>query len=308
MAKSKRTSAARENTTNAVTPQVTVTRAASLPSQFRLASAPVDAAVGRTLAREVSKLDRNVLVNTARGLLSGQVTLQSVLSSLADAGSRAAGAAAKESQRAGAQQAQSSKQLLDQLSRTRTDTQPPRTRKDAYVVRGQVMLPTGEPAEGVVVEAIDRDVSKHDVLGTTLTDEKGSYEIVFAKKVFAESGEKEPEIIVAAGMEGRAPLVVTEPTRLGVGERSLTVNVTLPESAPPMTRVPPDRIGVELEARLQRVQQRQAVSAIQSQQFGAVMEQAQTALAVLAAMMQPPASGRATKSTTPAAPKARRRK
>lgn len=304
MAKAKRKSSARRAS---VASQPTVTRASSLPAQFRIATGQPDVALGRTLAREAARLDRNVLVSTARGLLSGQLTLQGVLSSLADASSRAAGAAAKETRRAGEQQSFANTQLQDQFIRTRTNAQPPRMRKDAYAVRGQVMLPTGEPAIGVAVEAIDKDVYKHDVLGTTLTDDKGTFQITFAKKMFAESGEKEPEIVLAVGVEGRKPLHVTEPTRMAGDERVLTVVVTLPENTGPITNVPSEQRGVEMEARMLRIQQRQAVAAIQSQQFGAVMEEAQAALAVLAAVLQPPAPAKSTTRVTPPATKGRRK-
>jgi hypothetical protein len=88
----------------------------------------------------------------------------------------------------------------------------------------------------------------------------------------------------------------------------LTIAVTLPEGTPPVSAIPSQRGGDELEARLVRVQQRQALSALQSQQFGSVMEQAQSALAVLAAVLQPPAQGKTTKPSTPAAPRGRRKK
>jgi hypothetical protein len=305
MAKGKRKSSAPKE---AAAPTTIVTRESSLPARFRIASAPPDVAMGQTLARQVSRLNREVFVNTARGLLSGQLTLQGVLSSLASAGSEATGSAAKETQRAGAQQALVSKQLREQLIRTRTNAQPPRMRKDDYVVRGQVMLATGEPVVGVAVEAIDKDVSKHDLLGTTLTDEKGTFQIAFARKTFAESGEKEPEIVLAVGLEGRTPLHVTEPTRMVSGERALTVTVTLPQATPPVTNVPREQLGDELDARMLRVQQREAVAAIQSQHFGALMQEAQTALGVLAAMLQPPAPNKSPSSSPVPASKSRRKR
>jgi len=122
-------------------------------TRVRVASAPVDAALGRTLSKAAVQLtDRALLTSTARGLVSGQLSLQSMLVSLVEAGGRALEAALQAAQRAAAQDTLTSTQLRQDLGRLKTNAAYPQPRKDDYAVTGQVMLASGEPAAGLVVE------------------------------------------------------------------------------------------------------------------------------------------------------------
>jgi hypothetical protein len=255
--------------------------------RVRLASVSPDAAMGQTLAREIARLDRKLLIDTARGLIGGQLTLQGVLGSFATASSRAVESAIKESQRAAAQEALLARQLGDNLQRLRTKSAPPRPHKNDYIVSGQVMHTTGEPAVGLAVEVIDKDVFKHDVLGAAVTDEKGSFQVTFPKKAHAESGEKELEIVLVVGIEGQPPMHVTEPTRMLGEGREATVILTLPEAARAAADAAAARLGTDIDARLLRVEHRRAVSAMQDQQLGGVMREFQAGLSLLVAALQP---------------------
>jgi len=273
-------------------------------TRVRVASAPVDAALGRTLSKAAVQLtDRALLTSTARGLVGGQLSLQSVLVSLVEAGGRALEAALQAAQRAAAQDTLTSTQLRQDLGRLKTNAAYPQPRKDDYAVTGQVMLASGEPAAGLVVEAVDADVSRDDTLGAAVTDEKGTFQITFRKKAFAESGEKEPEIVLVIGVEGRAPMLVTPPARPPAGERRMATSVTLPAGVSLPARAPAERLTAEVEARLLHVTHRQALVQLQHQQLSALATEAQSGLARLASALQPTSRQAA---TTPA-PRGKRR-
>jgi hypothetical protein len=104
--------------------------------------------------------------------------------------------------------------------------------KNEYVVEGQVLHPrTGAPVPGVTVEAIDKDISKDDLLGVDITDSDGRYRIQFLAKDFKESGEKDAEILLKVGLKRDKVLAVTPSvTKMGL-EKTATIHLTLPESA-----------------------------------------------------------------------------
>lgn len=97
-----------------------------------------------------------------------------------------------------------------------------------YVVTGRVLDPeTGVGLPGLRVVAIDRDVSRHDLLGQAITDEAGRYRISYTAEAFAERGENLAEIEVGVvGADGE-PLNPERNVRLESG-RSERIDIELP--------------------------------------------------------------------------------
>jgi len=272
------------------------TLSAASPARYRVGTIQLDSALSTTLGTAAARLgDRTVLRDTAKGLFSGQLSLQGVLRAVVEGGREAMAAATAQTKRVATQQALSTRQLRADLLRLKTNGTPPRPGKDDVVVRGQVTLAGGEPAAGLVVEAIDRDISKHDLLGVALTDEKGTFQIVFPLKSFADSGEKEPEVVLVVGVEGQAPLHTTQPTRLAEGSKENTFSIVLPEGAAGLARLPAERLRTDIDARVLRVDYRQAVSRMQNEQVTQMVEAAQAGLAGLAGLLSPPAGPADTK-------------
>jgi hypothetical protein len=251
--------------------------------QARMANVRPSAALAQTLAQEASKLaDRTTLAQAARNLVSGQLTPQSALLQLVEACSHAAAAAEKSVQRAASQQARISSALRADLTRLKTGAAMPRPGKNSFALRGRVTTASGETAAGLVVEAIDRDVSQHDLLGAALTDDKGEFQILFAAKDFAESGEKGPEIVLCIGVEGEAPLCVTQAARLFGSGREANVDIALPA-----TGAVAARRGLDPGTRLFRVHYANELARAQQQRFGEVVSELQAGLGRLIAGLQP---------------------
>jgi hypothetical protein len=123
------------------------------------------------------------------------------------------------------------KQYRDQLRAERNTSRSARARKGEVRVKGQVIHPkTGEPVAGVVVEAIDKDVRQHDLLGVVITDTEGRFEIAFDAKAYKESGEKEPEIMLSVGLDRKRKLYVADQPVTFVENKPEAVTITLPES------------------------------------------------------------------------------
>ncbi len=108
-----------------------------------------------------------------------------------------------------------------------TKAAKPRPGKNDYQVTAQVVHPkSGEPVAGLRVEALDKDVSRHDVLGAGVTDAKGEVTFVFKAKDFKESGEGLPEMVFRVAADRGALLSVSgaavalkagEPARVDIG-------------------------------------------------------------------------------------------
>lgn len=108
------------------------------------------------------------------------------------------------------------------------------TSKTGYRVSGQVLHPkTGEPVSGLVVEAMDRGVRKHDLSGTAVTDAQGRFSIAFQAKEFEESGENAPEIELRIGVSRRTLLHVTKEAITARKGEETEVSITLPEAQVP---------------------------------------------------------------------------
>lgn len=272
-----------------------------LRPQFRVASPSLEAALGKTLATEAAKFgERKTLNDTASDLLSGKLTLPATLLDLARAAAEAMDKAADTANRTMAQQTHVTNQLREELLRTRAKAARPRPRKDDYVLRGKVLRANGEPAAGLVVEANDKDISKHDLLGVALTDSSGEFQIRFREKDFAECGEKLPEIVLAVGMEGQTPLHVTQPERLFQTERESNVTVPLPEQAQAALGALDAGQLADSGTRLFQVEHAQAMAQLQQQQLTEVFKDLQGGLGKVIAALETQVPAPPRKGPTPA--------
>jgi hypothetical protein len=65
---------------------------------------------------------------------------------------------------------------------------------DVWMARGLVVDEKGQGFKGLVVSLYDRDLLFDDVLGTTLTDESGSFTILYRREAFRDLFEKSPDL------------------------------------------------------------------------------------------------------------------
>jgi len=70
----------------------------------------------------------------------------------------------------------------------------PGTPPDAWIVRGNVVDEERAPISGLIVSLYDKDLLFDDVLGTTLTDENGSFIMIYRTEAFKDFFEKRPDI------------------------------------------------------------------------------------------------------------------
>lgn len=89
------------------------------------------------------------------------------------------------------------------LSETNTTCIPPENNnvessllKDAWVVRGKVTDEENKVVKGLTISLYDKDLLFDDVLGTTLTDENGNFEIIYRTEAFKGLFDKEPDIFL----------------------------------------------------------------------------------------------------------------
>lgn len=123
------------------------------------------------------------------------------------------------------------KQYRDRLIAHGRKPKRTRARKGEIRIQGQVIHPkSGDPVAGVMVEAIDKDLRKHDMLGAVVTDSEGRFDMAFNPQGDRKSGEKIAEIMFSVGADRKnmfyaadQPLVLTE-------DKQVPVTITLPES------------------------------------------------------------------------------
>jgi hypothetical protein len=84
-------------------------------------------------------------------------------------------------------------QFLSHSARIKNRTVP---RSYEWMVFGQVLDASGNPALGLTVRVFDRDRRFDDLLGETETDANGDFSVTYHERDFKEAGEKLPELYV----------------------------------------------------------------------------------------------------------------
>lgn len=200
-----------------------------------LAGMPLLNAVGKEVSEKVGKLfDKKGTQKTLKDLASRKRTVEDVLLGLSRTASDTIDSVLREEQRVAKSESFMNGQYRDSLLERRKETKPRRMRpgkKGEYRVSGQVLHPeTGEPLAGMVVEAIDKDIKKHDLLGVDITDSKGHFEISFEEKDFKERGEGLPEVFLQVGIDRKTSLHITKDVvKPKPGERT-SLDITIPKS------------------------------------------------------------------------------
>jgi hypothetical protein len=195
---------------------------------------PVLDAAGQTTVKEARKLfDKKTVQGRFQEVASRKASIEEVLLKYAKQASTSLDSIMREENRVAAQEATMNKRYLESLAARQKETKGRRARrgkKNEFLITGQVLHPeTGEPVPGIVVEAIDKDISKHDLLNVDITDAEGRYEISFREKDFKESGEDLPEVILRVGVDRKTPLHITEDVIKAEPGKRVMVEISLPE-------------------------------------------------------------------------------
>jgi hypothetical protein len=157
-------------------------------------------------------------------------SIESVLLEVADSAKQAVQKSLKQARKASQDDQRLNQQYREQLSSLKGKPKRSRATKGEVRVSGHVLHPkTAKPVPGVVVEAIDKDVSKHDVLGSVLTNAQGKFTITFRTKDYKESGENEPEILLRVGWDRRNLRYVWEEPLAWAEVEKGDISITLPE-------------------------------------------------------------------------------
>lgn len=200
----------------------------------RLADMPVFNAVGEGVIKKTAKLlTRKAAQGVLQDIASRKRSMEDVLLGVTRTITGTIDSVLRNEKRVAERETIMNEQYRKGLIERRRETKPRRMRhgkKSEFLVSGQVFHPTtGKPVAGMVVEAIDRDITKHDLLGVDISDSQGRFEISFREKDFKERGEGLPEVFLRVGSDRRKPLfIMKDIVRPEAGERK-TVNITLPE-------------------------------------------------------------------------------
>jgi len=161
-----------------------------------------------SLEKELNRVvSKKILHSLIQNLASGKISLPQALLHLMETVGTMLDTLGKEEERLEKRESKANTQFRDGLNRSRGVkgvTRKKSREKKRYVMKGKVIhAKTEVPLAGLVVEAWDQDVAKHDLLGVDVTDPQGSFEIVFGAKDFKEWGEKLPEVVLRVGLDRR---------------------------------------------------------------------------------------------------------
>ena len=67
---------------------------------------------------------------------------------------------------------------------------------NVWLVRGRVVDAVKQPVRGVFVSLYDKDLLLSDVLGSTLTDDDGNFQILYRTEAFRGLFERKPDLYV----------------------------------------------------------------------------------------------------------------
>jgi hypothetical protein len=204
----------------------------------RFARIPTLGVVADSIQKEVGKsISGEAIEKTFEDLALRKTTLDAVLLDLTRAVEAALGDAFDSGKQTADDEIKLDNQYRESLIKRKKETRPARGRrgkKDRYLAAGQILHPeTGKPVPGLVVDVVDKDITRHDLLGVDVTNTQGRFEIVFTEKDFKESGEGLPEILIRAGINREKMILVTpKPVALKPGTRD-PIEITLPQELTP---------------------------------------------------------------------------
>lgn len=190
----------------------------------------------------IRKINEKTVGATFRGLATREQTLEEILISTARSALETVEKVFEDATQTAVREKGLNLQYRESLLQRSHETKRSRgrrARKGEYRIGGQVLHPsTGQPVPGMLVSAMEKDISKHDYLGVDISDASGNFEIVFTAKQFKESGEGEPEVFLAAGTDRENAVVLTDsPLRPRPGIKE-TVDIALPaQMAPGVERI-----------------------------------------------------------------------
>lgn len=195
---------------------------------------PVINTTGQQAIREAQKLfSKKALQGELQKLATRKTSLENVLLGFARGAAKSLDTVLSTENQVADREKTMNEEYRASLIARKEEAKPRRARKgkkDEFLITGQVLHPkTGEPVPGMVVEAIDKDVFKHDLLGVDTTNAEGRYEISFLKKDFKESGEDLPEVILRVGVDRKTAVHITEDVIKAEPGKRAQVEISLPE-------------------------------------------------------------------------------
>lgn len=96
-----------------------------------------------------------------------------------------------------------------------------------YSVSGQVTLPTGNPAAGYTVEALDKDLRTEQALGKEKTDSLGYYRLVYRAEQFVRAEQDRADLKIRVFAPGAAEPVVVSGVTFNA-PANCTINIAIP--------------------------------------------------------------------------------
>jgi len=237
----------------------------------RFAHIPALGVVADNIQKEIGKrISGEALKKTFEDLALRKTTLDAVLLDMTRGVEAALGGAFDSGRQTADAEIKLNNQYRESLLRRKKEAKPVRSRrgkKDEYLLAGQLLHPeTGKAVSGMVVDVVDKDIKKHDLLGVDITDTEGHFEIAFTEKDFKESGEGLPEILIRAGMKRETMTLVTQsPIAMKPGTKE-TIEITLPQALAPAA----EKIG----ARREQVDKKRLLQANQNLVFNKVTQSA----------------------------------
>ena len=224
-----------------------------IQSRPTLSRMPALNAAGQSAVKEAQKLfEKKTIQGEFQKLANRKTSLEKVLLGFAEKASKSLETIIREENRVTAQEVRMNEKYQARLVAEKIQTKSRKLRrgkKGEFLITGQVLHPkTGAPISGIVVEAIDKDISKDDLLDVDVTDAEGRYEISFMKKDFKEAGEDLPEVILRLGMDRKTVLFTNKEVIKAEPGKRITIDVTMPEDQVKLV----DRVSLSPKAQTQR--------------------------------------------------------
>jgi hypothetical protein len=239
----------------------------SSKTRLRFAKIPSLGILYKGFGKEIAKwTSAKTVGKTLQALATRKQTVENVLLNMAQGATAMIETAMKTEKNMADREAHLNKNYRESLIERKREVKSRRahrTKKDEYVVTGELLHPkTGKPVPGMVVEAIDKDITKHDLLGVDTTDSKGRFEIVFKEKDFKERGEGLPEILIRAGLNRDKIVQVTKDVLKLEPGTSESLKITLPENM--------EYVAEKIKARRKHVDRKRLNRASQSLVFNRI--------------------------------------
>src|SRR5215212_7730230 len=104
--------------------------------------------------------------------------------------------------------------------------------QQSFAVAGQVKLQNGQPADGLLVRAFDRDLRREELLGEATTGQDGRYTIDYSDDMFTRAEKNSADLVVRAYAPDGA-LLGESPVRFNAQAQEVVDLTVSPPTPPP---------------------------------------------------------------------------